>query len=134
MVTVDVAARSAMMSRVRNRDTEPERFVRSCLFRAGLRFRLHDKTLPGCPDVVLKRSKTAIFVHGCFWHGHSCKRGTRPVSNAEFWNAKIDRNIERDKIASLALRELGWHVEVIWNCDRVAQTEALIPKIRARVR
>lgn len=110
--------RSAVMARVKNRNTTPEKLVRSLLHQMGYRFRLHRKDLPGSPDIVLPRYKSVIFVHGCFWHGHEgCRRGARPTSNTEFWNAKIDRNIERDCLAVRSLEEDGWHVLTVWQCE-----------------
>jgi DNA mismatch endonuclease (patch repair protein) len=109
------AVRSQMMAAVRNKNTAPERAVRAALFSAGYRYRLHRKDLPGSPDIVLPRYRTAVFVHGCFWHGHHCPRGRRPTSNVDFWNAKLDRNIARDRERS-ALKALGWHVVTIWQC------------------
>ena len=109
--------RSALMSRVRSTNTRPEIEVRSFLHRAGFRFRLHDNNLPGKPDIVLKRHKTAIFVHGCFWHGHDCKKGRPPKSNEQFWRDKISKNRERDRKNEMALYQAGWRVVVIWECD-----------------
>ncbi|HEX9734628.1 MAG TPA: very short patch repair endonuclease [Thermoanaerobaculia bacterium] len=104
------------MSRVPSRDTGPEVVVRRALHRSGYRFRLHRADLPGSPDIVLPRFRTAVFVHGCFWHGHHCKRGTLPRSNASYWESKIRRNQERDRTAQQALREQGWRTRVIWTC------------------
>lgn len=110
--------RSEMMSKVRGRNTTPERLVRSVLHCAGLRFRLHRTDLPGSPDIVLPRYRTAIFVNGCFWHQHSgCRRAVRPVTNQEFWNRKLDRNIVRDAVAVRNLEAMGWRVLVIWECE-----------------
>jgi DNA mismatch endonuclease (patch repair protein) len=89
--------RSRMMAAVRGVDTLPEIYVRKRLFAAGFRYRLQAKELVGKPDIVLPRFRTVVFVHGCFWHGHSCSRGKRPASNVEFWNAKIDGNVRRDR-------------------------------------
>lgn len=105
-----------MMSAVRNRNTAPELFVRSALHRQGFRFRIHGRDLPGRPDIILPVYRTAVFVHGCFWHGHDCPRGKRPASNSEFWCAKITKNILRDRAATAALQAAGWKVEVIWEC------------------
>lgn len=105
------------MSRVRNRDTAPEKIVRKALFAAGFRYRLHSKHLPGCPDIVLPRYRVAVFVHGCFWHGHHCPRGRRPASNTAFWSEKIDRNIARDQATLAAIKQAGWKAKVIWQCD-----------------
>ena len=110
--------RSAVMARVKNRNTTPEKVVRSLLHQMGYRFRLHRKDLPGSPDIALPRYKTVIFVHGCFWHGHNgCRRGARPTSNIEFWNAKINRNIERDNRAVRELEGIGWRVFTLWQCE-----------------
>ncbi|MDQ2805588.1 MAG: very short patch repair endonuclease [Chloroflexota bacterium] len=110
--------RSALMSRVKQRDTAPELVVRRLLHRMGYRFRLHRKDLPGKPDIVLPRHRKIILVHGCLWHGHEgCRRGARPVRNAEFWNAKIDRNIARDTKVQAELQALGWGVLTVWQCE-----------------
>ena len=105
------------MARVKGKDTGPEKTVRSALHRLGYRFRLHRKDLPGKPDIVLPRRRAVIFVHGCFWHGHpGCPRAARPTANADYWNAKIDANIDRDRRARNRLRRLGWRVMVVWEC------------------
>ncbi len=110
--------RSWNMSRIRSKDTKPELFVRSTLHRLGYRFRLHKKGLPGRPDIVLKKHNTVIFVHGCFWHRHSnCKEASRPKTNSQFWENKIKRNIERDRNRLKQLKELGWNVVIIWECE-----------------
>ncbi len=113
---VSKEVRSRMMARVKGRDTKPERIVRSELFRAGFRFRLHRRELPGCPDIVLRRYRTTILVHGCFWHGHDCRRGNLPTSNAAFWQKKIEQNIVRDRENEEKLRASGWLVITIWEC------------------
>ncbi len=112
--------RSEIMALIADKDTKPEMVVRKLLHRIGLRFRLHAKNLPGKPDIVLRKWKTVIFVHGCFWHGHDCKRGSaerRPKSNVAYWNPKIDGNVERDAKHARALSELGWRRVVIWDCQ-----------------
>lgn len=110
--------RSALMSRIRSRDTVPERLVRSHLHRMGYRFRLHRSDLPGRPDVVLPRFRRVIFVHGCFWHGHEgCGRSKRPSTNVDFWNKKLDATIDRDKKNRRLLTKLGWTNSVIWECE-----------------
>jgi DNA mismatch endonuclease (patch repair protein) len=110
--------RSTIMSNVRNRNTAPEILVRRVLHKKGYRFRLHRKDLPGKPDIALPKHKKAIFVHGCFWHGHEgCSRGVRPTSNVEFWNAKIDKSILRDNKAVTCLKSLGWDALVVWQCQ-----------------
>lgn len=112
------AQRSELMSAVRGRDTGPEKAIRSLLHRMGFRFRLHAAELPGKPDIVLPRHRKAIFVHGCFWHGHKkCIRSERPKSNVDFWNAKLDGNISRDLVVRKRLQSLGWRVLVIWECQ-----------------
>lgn len=110
--------RSLIMAAVKGSDTKPELLVRSVLHRLGYRFRLHRKDLPGRPDIVLTKHNKVIFVHGCFWHGHKgCKRAGRPTSNADFWNEKLTRNIERDKRNISDLRKLGWRCLVVWECE-----------------
>ena len=110
--------RSEIMSKVKSKDTALELIVRSQLHRAGFRFRLHVRELPGMPDIVLPKYKTAIFVHGCFWHQHSgCKKATIPKQNRDFWSAKLARNVERDEQARTRLSEMGWRVLTIWECE-----------------
>lgn len=110
--------RSRCMAAVKGKDTKPEMIVRQYLFSRGLRFRVQVKKLPGTPDIVLPKYKTAIFVDGCFWHGHEgCKYFRLPKSNVEFWKEKIERNIERDKESMQALFDLGWKVVRVWECE-----------------
>ena len=111
------AARSRIMRAVRGRDTGPERALRRLLHGLGYRFRLHRKGLPGTPDLVFPARRKAIFVHGCFWHGHDCKRGARaPKRNADYWRAKIARNVARDEAQQAALAAAGWDSLVVWEC------------------
>jgi DNA mismatch endonuclease (patch repair protein) len=105
------------MASVKSRNTGPEVFVRRLLHGLGLRFRLHRKDYPGTPDVVLPKHKTALFVHGCFWHGHRCPKGKLPKSRPEFWGPKIERNIRRDAETARALKRDGWRVVVVWQCE-----------------
>jgi DNA mismatch endonuclease (patch repair protein) len=106
------------MRRVRSRDTTPELKVRKALTAMGLRYRLHRKDLPGSPDIVMPGRRLAIFVHGCFWHGHDCARGARiPKANQDYWLAKIGRNRDRDTRNAEALAALGWRVLVLWECE-----------------
>ncbi len=105
------------MASVRNKDTTPELAVRKELFRRGYRFRVSYKKLPGRPDIALVSRKCAMFIHGCFWHSHSCAKGKRPGTNRLFWNTKLDKNIERDRRAQAAIKKMGWRVYVIWECD-----------------
>jgi DNA mismatch endonuclease (patch repair protein) len=110
--------RSWNMSRIRGKDTKPELAVRSALHRAGYRFRLHRKYLPGQPDIVLLKYRTVVFVHGCFWHRHKgCKFAYAPKSRVAFWNEKFLRNVDRDRRNANALRRLGWRVITIWECQ-----------------
>jgi DNA mismatch endonuclease, patch repair protein len=110
--------RSWNMSRIRGRDTQPERAVRSALHRAGYRFRLHRKDLPGRPDIVLPKHRTVVFVHGCFWHRHpGCRFAYTPKSRADFWAAKFLANVERDQRNRRDLRRLGWRVITVWECQ-----------------
>ncbi len=110
--------RSWNMSRIRASDTQPERVVRSLLHSQGLRFRLHRRSLPGSPDIVLPKHRTAIFVHGCFWHRHpGCRFAYTPRSNVAFWKQKFAANVERDRKVTAALRRLGWRVLTIWECE-----------------
>jgi len=118
--------RSNIMSRIASKDTRPEIYVRSALHRWGYRFRLRRKDLPGKPDLVLPKYGIAVFVHGCFWHSHDCKRGKRPSSNIEFWEEKLDRNLARDQATEKALEELGWTVWIIWQCEIAAGTDRLL--------
>ena len=127
---IDKAARSWTMSRVRSTDTAPELAVRRRLHRAGFRFRLHRKDLPGNPDIVLPRHRTVVFVHGCFWHWHGCKRSRMPSANRDYWTAKIGRTVERDKRNRTALLALGWTVEIVWECSIAPDTDLLLHRLR----
>ena len=110
--------RSAVMRRVKGKNTTPELAVRKALTRLGARYRLHRKDLPGKPDSVMPGRRLAIFVHGCFWHGHDCARGARvPKQNRDYWVAKVGRNGARDASTREALAAAGWRVETIWECE-----------------
>lgn len=109
--------RSALMRQIRTRNTMPELVVRRKLHAAGFRFRLHRKSLPGAPDIVLPRFNTCIFVHGCFWHGHHCAKGKRPATNVQFWREKLEKNAERDRQNQKALSRMGWQVFIVWECQ-----------------
>ena len=109
--------RSFNMSQIRDKNTKPEIIIRSIVHRMGFRFRLHDKNLPGKPDIVLPRHKKIIFVHGCFWHLHNCRYGrVKPATNANFWQTKRLSNKTRDKKNITQLKKLGWQVLIIWEC------------------
>ncbi|SMD08354.1 very short patch repair endonuclease [Pedobacter nyackensis] len=115
--------RSYNMSRIRGKDTKPELLVRRFLHAHGFRYRIHLKDLPGKPDIVLRKYKTVIFVHGCFWHGHhNCKYAAIPETRSEWWKAKINGNIIRDNKDSKFLKEQGWNVIILWTCDLMKST------------
>lgn len=105
------------MSRIRSRDTKPEMAVRRLLHGRGLRYKLHDESLPGRPDLVFTKYRTVVQVRGCFWHGHGCKVDHNPSTNVHYWGPKIAKNQERDKINDALLRDLGWEVIVVWECE-----------------
>lgn len=106
------------MQAVKDRDTGPEMAVRRAVHALGYRYRLHRRDLPGCPDIVLPRLRKIIFINGCFWHGHDCSRGSRvPKTNKEYWMTKITLNRKRDSEAYSALRDQGWQVMILWECE-----------------
>lgn len=116
------------MAAIRGRDTKPEVRVRRLLHALGYRFRLQRRDLPGRPDIVLPARRKAIFVHGCFWHRHDCRRAVLPKTRADWWAAKLGRNVERDRAAVAALEALGWDVLTVWECgvpDEAALSESL---------
>ena len=116
--TVDKKTRSRIMSSVQGKNTQPEKVVRSLLHRMGYRFSLHNKHLPGKPDICLRKYKTVIFVHGCFWHRHKgCRYATTPSSNVSFWNEKFERNVSRDAQNRKDLKKLGWQIIIVWGCS-----------------
>lgn len=124
------------MAKIRSVDTKPERFVRKLLFGAGFRFRLHQKNLPGCPDIVLRKYRTVVFVNGCFWHQHpGCLRATIPSTKRGYWLPKLARNAARDKAERDALIALGWRVLVVWECAcRVSRQAELQAAMTAFIR
>ncbi len=127
---VDSATRSRMMAGIRAKNTAPELLIRRSLHRLGFRFRLHDKRLPGKPDLLLPKYEAVIFVHGCFWHGHNCPAFKWPATRAEFWHSKIERNRENDGCHIKALREMGWRICVVWECSiRKSGSEILAARI-----
>lgn len=109
--------RSMNMSHIRSTNSRPEELVRKYLFSKGFRYRKNVRSLPGCPDIVLKKYRTVVFVNGCFWHKHDCPRFVWPSSNEEYWHSKIQRNVERDKINAAELQALGWNVITVWECE-----------------
>ena len=132
MDTVDRVTRSRMMSAIRPKDTQPELRLRRALHAAGLRFRLHNHSLPGCPDLVFPRHKTIVFIHGCFWHRHACPKGQSvPASNVDFWQAKFDATVRRDAQSRETLSGRGWRVIVVWECEINDQSVSdLVSEIR----
>lgn len=135
----DQKTRSYNMSRVKGKDTKPEEIVRKYMFSQGFRYRKNDKRLPGKPDIVLPKYKTVIFVNGCFWHKHEgCKYFVWPKSNSEFWKEKIESNIVRDKKQYEELKNAGWHVIIVWECElkkkqRMDTLERLVTEIQTIV-
>ena len=124
MDRITKAQRSALMAKIRGRDTGPERIVRRLVHSLGFRFRLYQKKLPGSPDLALPRHKKAIFIHGCFWHAHACDRGRRiPQANREYWLAKRRRNRARDRRAVKALLAEGWGVLELWECELAVEKD-----------
>ena len=114
------------MSRIRGKNTKPEILVRKGLHARGFRFRLHNKKLPGSPDIVLPKYGVAIMVNGCFWHGHKgCRYATKPKTNVEFWETKIARNRHRDEVTNAHLEALGWHVITVWECELIGKSQAV---------
>ena len=125
--------RSRVMARIRSVDTLPEMKVRRLVHGMGYRYRLHRRDLPGTPDLVFPGRRKIIFVHGCFWHQHGCRRGSRPTSNQDFWNRKLDGNVLRDRANIAALERTGWSVLVIWECE-TKDVEAVTPRLDAFLR
>lgn len=112
------AKRSNVMSKIRSKNTKPEIRIRSLLHKKGFRFRIHGKDLPGKPDIVLKKYKTVIFVHGCFWHFHkNCPEGRIPSTNSKFWKKKLRKNVNRDKLNKKNLAKIDWQVITVWECE-----------------
>ena len=117
MDTLSPADRSALMARIRGKDTKPELAVRRALHALGYRYRIHGRGLPGKPDLVFAKRRTAIFIHGCFWHRHDCKKASTPKSRQDYWTAKFAANVERDRRHAEALAADGWRVFVAWECE-----------------
>lgn len=126
----DSKKRSDVMSKIRSKNTKPEILLRKALFSKGYRYRVNDKNLPGKPDIVFRKYKTAIFVNGCFWHYHKeCKEGRIPSTNTKFWKEKLSKNVERDNLNINKLEALGWVVMVIWECEIEKQIDITMKKI-----
>jgi DNA mismatch endonuclease (patch repair protein) len=127
--------RSWNMSQIKGRNTRPELRLRSLLHRAGFRFRLHAKQLPGRPDIVLPKYRTAIFVHGCFWHRHpGCGNTTTPSTRREFWQEKFDGNVRRDARNRAALEATGWTVVTVWECELKTDAEGIVRRLADKLR
>jgi DNA mismatch endonuclease (patch repair protein) len=126
---VSAEVRSRMMSGIRGTNTKPELLLRKGLHTMGFRFRLHDRSLPGKPDIVLPRYRAVIFAHGCFWHGHSCHLFKWPSTRPEFWQAKIDRNREVDARSEAALEKAGWRLAIIWECALKGKTRLPLEEV-----
>ena len=129
-------SRSYNMSRIAGKDTKPEELVRKYLFSKGFRYRKNVRKLPGTPDLVLPKYRTVIFVNGCFWHGHEgCKYFVWPKSNAEFWRQKIETNISRDQRKEAQLRDMGWTVMIVWECElRPPKRQATLERLESQIR
>jgi DNA mismatch endonuclease (patch repair protein) len=117
------------MQAVKSKNTKPELIVRRCLFALGYRYRLHRKDLPGSPDIAFIGRRKAIFVHGCFWHGHGCSKGRLPKSRIGYWQPKLEKNAERDRTKTEQLESRGWEVLVVWQCE-LTDTEALVQRLQ----
>jgi DNA mismatch endonuclease, patch repair protein len=129
--TLSKDRRSWNMSRIRARDTKPELRLRSLLHRMGYRFRLHDLSLPGRPDIVLKKHRTVVFVNGCFWHRHAgCANATVPSTRVDFWESKFAGTVERDRQQRNALADAGWRVITVWECDIKKQPHDVVARLR----
>lgn len=126
---VSAAVRSRMMAGIRGTNTKPELILRKGLHARGFRFRLHDKALPGKPDIVFPRYRAVIFAHGCFWHGHDCHLFKWPSTRPEFWQQKIGRNREVDAISETALADAGWRRAVVWECALKGRTKLPLEEV-----
>lgn len=133
MDVFDKRKRSEVMALIRSKNTRPEWVVRRHLHARGLRYRLHDRRLPGVPDVVLPRWRAVVFVHGCFWHGHGCRKAALPKTRTDFWREKIEGNRVRDVKHAAALAGLGWRVFIVWECELSRERlEVLVGEIVGR--
>lgn len=132
---VSPGTRSRMMAGIRSQDTRPEMLLRRALHRDGFRYRLHDKRLPGRPDMTFPRYRAALFVHGCFWHGHAgCRYFKVPSTRREFWVDKIDSNRARDQQVLQALEAAGWRVGIVWECATREKPNASVEQVEAWLR
>lgn len=127
--------RSKIMSKIKSKNTRIEQIVRKWLFYFGYRYRINDKRYPGTPDIVIPKYKTAIFIHGCFWHHHeNCKISHIPKTRSEYWISKFNRNVERDKRKIAALDNLGWNVIVLWECELISNPEIRLINLLSEIR
>lgn len=134
MDTLDKTARSKRMSLIRGKNTKPELVIRKLLHGAGFRYRLHNKHLPGKPDLTLRKYNVVIFIHGCFWHGHNCHIAHIPKSNVPFWQNKISTNAQRDANRLIQLQEQGWRTLTIWECALLGKAKLPESKILSLIR
>lgn len=133
--TISKEHRSWNMSRIKGKNTNPEILVRSLLHRAGFRFRVHDKNLPGRPDIVLRKYGAVVLVHGCFWHRHeNCPNATTPKTRPEFWEEKFRQTVARDQRQESALNELGWRVFCIWECELKRDAVQAVGAVAAKLK
>lgn len=126
---VNKQTRSRMMSGIKGKNTKPELIIRKALFKKGFRFKLHDKSLPGKPDLVLPKYDAVIFIHGCFWHQHNCHLFKWPSTRPEFWETKIHRNVEVDKRNYKELKKEGWYILTIWECALKGKTRRSLEEV-----
>jgi len=127
--------RSEVMSKIRSKNTKIELIVRKWLFSFGYRYRINDKRYPGTPDIVLPKYKTAIFIHGCFWHQHEgCKKSHLPKSRVDYWKNKLNKNVERDKNKIKSLEKMGWNVIIIWECELIHNQEDRLISLLEQIR
>ena len=133
MDVVDKQTRSRMMAGIKGKNTKPEILTRKALFKEGYRYRLHDKKLPGKPDLVLKKYNTVIFIHGCFWHGHNCHLFKWPKTRPAFWKKKINRNREKDQEVINLLKKAGWNIITVWECALKGKGKHPIKTITDRI-
>ena len=132
--TIDKKKRSWNMGQIKGSNTKPEKIVRSYLHKSGLRFRLHDKSLPGKPDIILKKHNAVVFVDGCFWHRHKgCKYSYEPKTRRKFWKTKFDNNVKRDRDVNKAYQNIPWNIIRIWECElNEKRLEKLVKRIKSR--
>jgi len=135
MDVVDKKTRSQMMAAIRSKDTNPELALRRCLFRLGYRYRIHQRGLPGRPDMVFPKYRAVVFVNGCFWHHHACRDVKMPATRRAWWRKKLEGNQLRDLVALKALQDMGWRTLVVWECSirRKRDPDAAIRKVADRV-